>query len=179
MKRRKSYSAKRLKRDAENFKRSVVNLIKGHWPDATVEAYEEKAGIKKPDILIKRDGLEIPVEVKSRKHGYFCLLDNWFGYWSVGFNPITIYPTDYRGYKKRNFFKQVGATLGNYDACFFLVQGEVRPQSPSYHEHENGKLLVLSNFTAMEQSLDLIYDSLKKRAEGLKGAEEQLMSEAL
>lgn len=152
-KRRKKPSVKRRTNEAKKFNKVTATLIKNHWPDCEVTVYEEKKGSPNPDILVERNGLKIPIEVKSRRSGYFYIPK--YGALTVCFGPTS-------NYERESFRHQMSTTLGNYGASLFLVRGEVRPETPVSKYSKKG-ILVLSNFKTLEESLEMVYEFLDKR----------------
>jgi len=154
-KRRHKSSVKRRTNEAKKFNEVTANLIRKYWPDSDVTVYEEEKGSPNPDILVERNGLKLPIEVKSRQYGYFFIPT--YGRLTVCFNPTI------SKYKRESFRHQMGATLGNYGVSLFLVRGEVRPNPPICKYSKKG-LIVLSNFKTLEKSLDMVYGFLDERS---------------
>ena len=157
---------RKRQRVAGKFNRVIARLIERYWSDAIVEVFEEKKGIPKPDIEVRRNGLKIPIEVKSRKDGYFFLVELPGQMYTVCFKRNGLgYRHRKLTYGPESFWPQVIAALNNYGVSLFLVQGEVigenmDPRSLTYIHGRRG-LLVLSDFRGMENSLDLTYGFLQ------------------
>lgn len=147
------------KREAEKFNKVVASLIKDYWPDADVQVYAERIGIRKPDIEVIRNGLIIPIEVKTRwVPGYFNIKELRDGRSIICFNGCNL---AYRNSVNEYFRCQTSVMLGKYGISLFLVNAEVYPQTP-VSRHERGGLVLLSNFQTMELSLEIAYDFLTR-----------------
>lgn len=149
--------------EAEKFNKLPARFIKEYWPNADVVVNREIPGIPAPDILVRLDGLKIPIEVKYRTHlGYFYIhKGRRYGY-TVCFKDqerITSYKNKVM-FKRENFWRQVEAMLRDHGSCMFLVNADVRPRTPVYKRTRQGPL-VLSNFTTLLDSLDLAYRFLE------------------
>ena len=115
----------------------------------------------KPDILININDLKIPVEVKSRKYGYFFIYAPESGNCQICHCPSSKTKI-YRPIRElgiENFNHQVRATLENYGISLFLINGHVRPKSPLYRTNERG-LVILSELETFDTALNRAYGFL-------------------
>jgi hypothetical protein len=154
-----------IERRAESFELNKIigGMIEDYWPDSDVEVFPEVRGIKFPDILITRNELEIPVEVKTRKYGYFFSPPvNGQQHCMICYSPTE----EHRNYniptpllETEDFSNQLTAMLMNYKIALFLINGRVRRNSPVRRTEERG-LVILSELKTLEQSLETAYGYL-------------------
>lgn len=149
----------------ESFRLNKVlsSMIKNYWPESEIQVFPEVKGIDNPDIVISLNDLKIPVEVKTRKNGYCTLLYNG-NTCTVRYFPSEHYKGGnlYSGFETKDFANQVTATLMNYGIALFLINGRVRPKTPICRLEKRG-LVILSELSTLEQSLDTGYGFLDSR----------------